>query len=125
MADRVTYLEADLLRDELPSGFDLILECDVGLYGEALFAKARASLNPGGRLVVVDHFVEDADVAPPSCLFWAFAGALGNPDMVYTTTGEIRARLARAGFEVLSETTLLAGEVWRWSADWVVIEARG
>jgi predicted O-methyltransferase YrrM len=124
MAERVTYHEADFLQDELPSGFDLILECDVGRYGEALFRKIRASLNPGGRLVVVDHFVSDADVAPPSCLFWAFEGSLGNPDLTHTTTAEIRALLSQAGFQVLSEKTLPSGKVWRWSADWVVIEAR-
>jgi SAM-dependent methyltransferase len=124
MAKRVTYREADFLQDELPTGFDLVLECDVGPYSEALFRKIRAALNPGGRLVVVDHFVSDADVAPPSCLFWAFEGSLANPDLVYTTTDEIQARLARAGFQVLSESVLPPAEVLRWSDDWVVIEAR-
>ena len=42
----------------------------------------------------------------------------------HTTTDEIRVRLERAGFQVLSERTLPPGEVWRWSGDWVVIEAR-
>jgi SAM-dependent methyltransferase len=124
MTERVTYYEADFLQDELPIGFDLVLECDAGRYSEALFRKVRASLNPGGRLVVVDHFVSDADVAPPSCLFWAFESSLANPDLTHTTTDDIRARLARAGFQVLSERTLPSGRVWRWSADWVVIEAR-
>jgi predicted O-methyltransferase YrrM len=124
LAERITYHEADFLRDELPTGFDLVLECDVGSYGKALFHKIRSSLNPGGRLVVIDHFVSDPSVAPPSCLFWAFTGALANPRLTHTTTDDIRARLARAGFRVLSETTLPHGEVWRWSADWVAIEAR-
>jgi predicted TPR repeat methyltransferase len=123
MAERVTYHEADLLQDELPTGFDLVLECDVGLYSEALFRKVRAALNPGGRLVVVDHFVSDADVAPPSCLFWVFQDALANPDLTHTATADIRARLARAGFQVLSERALPPREVLRWSDDWVVIEA--
>jgi predicted TPR repeat methyltransferase len=125
MTKRFTYHEADFLQDELPTGFDLVLECDVGPYSEALFRKVRAALNPGGRLVVIDHFVSDSDVAPPSCLFWAFEGSLANPDLAYTTTDEIRARLARAGFQVLSERALPSGKVWRWSADWVMIEARG
>nr|NIV40179.1 methyltransferase [Anaerolineae bacterium] len=32
MEDRVTYLAADYVCDELPSGFDLVLECDSGPY---------------------------------------------------------------------------------------------
>ena len=124
MAERVTYHEADFLQDELPSGFDLVLECDVGPYSEALFRKIRATLNPGGRLVVIDHFVSDADVAPPSCLFWAFQAVLANPDFAHVTTTEIRTRLTRAGFQALSESVLPPAEVLRWSDDWVVIEAR-
>lgn len=123
MAKRITYYEADFLQDELPTGFDMVLECDAGSYSEALFRKIRAALNPGGRLVVVGQFASDDGAVPPSCLFWAFQGSLANPDFAYATTAEIRARLARAGFQVLSEKALPPGKVLRWSDDWVVIEA--
>jgi predicted O-methyltransferase YrrM len=121
---RITYHAADYLQDDLPSGFDLVLECDAGPYSEALFRKIRAALNPGGRLVIVDHFTAAEDVAPPSCLFWAFGGSLANPNATYTTITEIQARLTRAGFQPLSESTLPPRGVLRWSSDWVVIEAR-
>jgi SAM-dependent methyltransferase len=124
MAERITYHAADILQDELPSGFDMVLECDAGLYGETLFGKIRAALNPGGRLVVVDHFVSDEGAVPPSCLHWAFQGSLANPDSAFTTSTEIRALLMRADFQVLSEWTLPPREVLRWSDDWIVIEAR-
>jgi SAM-dependent methyltransferase len=124
MEGRITYHEADFLQDELPSGFDMALECDAGPYSEALFRKIRAALNPGGRLVIVGHFVPAEGMVPPSCLYWAFQGSLSNPNSAYTTITEIQARLARAGFQVLSESTLSPRGVLRWSSDWAVIEAR-
>ena len=124
MEERITYHGADFLQDELPSGFDMVLECDAGPYSEALFRKIRAALNPGGRLVIVGHFVPAEGMVPPSCLYWTFQGSLSNPNSAYTTTTDIQARLARAGYQVLSESTLLPRGVRRWSSDWVVIEAR-
>ena len=102
----------------------MVLECDAGPHSEALFRKIRSALNPGGRLVIVDHFVSAEGMVPPSCLYWAFQGSLADPNSAYTTTTEIQARLAQAGFQVLSEGTLPSRGVLRWSSDWVVIEAR-
>jgi hypothetical protein len=42
MEDRITYYAADFLRDELPSGFGMVLECDAGPYSEALFRRILA-----------------------------------------------------------------------------------
>lgn len=122
--DRITYHAADFLQDELPSGFDLVLECDAGPYSEALFRKIRTVLNPGGRLVIVGHFVATEGIAPTSCLDWAFEGALANPSYSFKTIAEVQARLSQTGFQVLSQTTLPPREVRRWSSDWVLIEAR-
>jgi len=124
MEERIRYHPSDFLQDELPSGFDMVLECDAGPHSEALFRKIWTALNPGGRLVIVDHFVPEEGMVPPSCLYWAFQGSLANPNSAYTTITEIQARLARAGFQVLSEGTLSPRGVLRWSSDWVVIEAR-
>jgi len=124
VAERITYHAADYVQDDLPTGFDRVLLCDSGPYTEAMFRKIQTILNPDGHLVVVNHFVPAEGLIPPSCLFWAFQGALANPNMAYTTASEIQARLRRAGFEVLSEHTLPPGDVWRWTSDWVLIEAR-
>ena len=56
LAERIAYHPADFLRDELPTGFDLALECDVNVYSEALFRQVRKSLRRGGRFVIVDEF---------------------------------------------------------------------
>jgi len=123
MAERVTHYAADFLRDELPVGFDLILQCDTGAYGVELLRKGWASLHPGGRLVIVDQFAPAEGVAHPSRVHWAFVGSLANPDSTPTTAADVRIRLDQAGFELLSERTLTEREEQRWSRGWLVIEA--
>lgn len=123
MADRITYQAADYLHDKLPSGFDMVLECDAGPYDETLFGRIRAALEPGGRLVLVDQFAPTGTVAPPSWLHWAFLASLENPNFTLRTATEVRSRLKAAGFRPLSERTLPHDEVRRWSGDWVLIEA--
>jgi ubiquinone/menaquinone biosynthesis C-methylase UbiE len=124
MADRLSYLAADYVRDDLPAGFDLALECDAGPYDEAFFRKIRAVLNPGGRLVIVDKLAPAAGVAPPYYLTWAFQGSLFDPESTFTPVGEVVTALTRAGFQVLSESVLPPRGTVRWSAGWTVIEAR-
>jgi predicted O-methyltransferase YrrM len=123
MADRLSYLAADYVRDELPAGFDLALECDAGPYDQAFFRKIRALLNRGGRLVIVDKLAPDVGVAPPGYLTWAFLGSLSDPDSSFTTAGEVRTALVQAGFQVLSERALQPEGAPRWSEGWTVIEA--
>jgi SAM-dependent methyltransferase len=124
MEDRITYLTADYVRDELPSGFDLVLECDSGPYTESFFRKVRAVLNPGGRLVIVYQLAESEGIAPRPWLHWAFLASLENPEFSVLTAEKVRSRLKRAGFQALSERTLPPGDALRWSSDWVLIEAR-
>jgi len=124
MEQRITYHAVDYVQEDLPAGFDMVLQCDAGPYSEALFQKIRAVLNSEGRLIIVDHFVPAEGIAPPSCLYWAFQSAMENPKSTHITTAEIQARLTRAGYQVLSESTLPPRAVLRWSSDWVVIEAR-
>jgi SAM-dependent methyltransferase len=116
-AERIRYHAADFERDELPGGFDMVLACDVGVWGQALLRKLRASLNPGGRLVLVDQFAPAAGVAPAGrpYLHWAFLSSLESPDASFRTADEYRAQLPAAGFRVLAEYTLSEG--------WLVIEA--
>jgi hypothetical protein len=123
LADRLSYLAADYVQDDLPSGFDLALECDAGPYDQAFFRKIRAILNRGGRLVIVDKLAPDAGVAPPGYLTWAFLGSLSDPDSSFTTAGEVTTALVQAGFQVLSERALQPEGTPRWSEGWTVIEA--
>jgi len=115
MEERLTYHAADFLQDELPSGFDVVLECDVLVYGEGLFRKLREALKPGGRVMIVDRLTPAEGVAPPSRLALAFRESLDDADFTVPTVAQLQAQLAQAGFQWLSEYTLPSG--------WTVIEA--
>lgn len=113
--DRITYHTADFLHDELPGGFDMVLQCDVGNYRQSVFEKLRACLNPGGRLSIVDLFAPAEGMAPASRLNWRFLSSLEKPDSGFHTASQVKAQLTQAGFRSLSEKTL--------SHDWTLIEA--
>jgi SAM-dependent methyltransferase len=109
MEDRITYRATDL-SGPLPSGFDLVLECDVGLYTEALFARVREALNEGGRFLIADEMADDPDEAPtPWRLHWAFTAAISGPPGDAVTPGRVKEMLAAGGFTVLRETALPEG----------------
>ncbi len=125
LEDRITYHPADFLRDDLPSGFDVVLECDVNVYSEELCRKVWDSLNPGGHFVIVDQFAPTAGVAPTSRLHWALEGSLINPDFIFPTVAQIQGLLEKAGFRRLSENPLpaVSGPCQRITEGSVVIEA--
>ncbi len=122
---RVTYLAADFLHDDLPSGFDMVLFCDSGRFDEALYRKIRDALNGQGRLVVVEQLAPDTAHPAPSHLVWAFQTSLECPaesiDMV--TAEVVQARLQQAGFRHTSVTAVPYTEKLRWNTDWMVVEA--
>jgi cyclopropane fatty-acyl-phospholipid synthase-like methyltransferase len=106
-ADRISYYPADFLTDDLPEGFDMILECDVCIYEEALFRKLQGCLNPGGRLVIVDQFAAEKGGIPPGRpLAWGFIGSLADPDFSFPTSSDIKELLAQTGYQIHGETKL-------------------
>jgi predicted O-methyltransferase YrrM len=110
-AARITYHAADFVHEELPGEYDMALQCDVGVYSEALFRKLWAALNQGGRLVIVDHFAPAENVASPARLYWTFLDSLADPDFGVITAAKIQAQLTQAGFHLLSEDTLPDGRL--------------
>ena len=115
-ADRIAHYQADFMADDLPQGFDLILECDVCVYEERLLRKLQKCLNPGGRLVIVDQFALESGIVPPGRpLAWGFVGSLENPDFAFPTAEEVKEILAETGYKLLSETQL--------DDNWLVIDS--
>jgi SAM-dependent methyltransferase len=125
METRLTFHVADFLHDELPSGFDLILDCDASAYSEPMLQKIRAALAPGGRLVIVQQSAPAPGVAPatPPRPVWAFLASLEGTDVRYTTAAEIQARLRQVGFHRLSEAMLPQRGTLCWTQGWTAIEA--
>lgn len=125
LEDRVAYLAADFLKDDLPTGFDLAMLCDVGTFGEALFRRIRAILNPQGRLVIVDKFAPGKIGAPSSRLLAAFLASLESPaeSVDYITTQGLQTQLQQAGFRELSTTPVPHKDNRPWNIDWTMVEA--
>ncbi len=123
---RVTYLAADFSKDDLPTGFDMVMLCDVGSFSETLLRRIHHVLNPKGRLVIVDKFAPCKIGAPSSRLLAAFLNSLESPaqSVDYITTEVVQARLQQAGFRDLSTTPVPHQDHLPWNIDWTLIEAQ-
>ena len=106
-ADRITYHPAEFEADEFPSGFDLVLQCDVAIYTLELLRKLHRSLKPGGRLVFVDHFSPAENLTPPARVEWTFLDSLHDPNFGFPTLAEVKSRLAQASFTVSDEHQII------------------
>jgi SAM-dependent methyltransferase len=103
MEQRISFHVANFLQDDLPPGFDLIMECDVGVYNEGLFQKIRDALNPGGRFVILDYQFETEGADRQNLMSRAFFGSLGNPEFRFETAEDLARMLINAGFRSVSE----------------------
>jgi SAM-dependent methyltransferase len=124
--NRISYLAADFLKDDLPVGFEMVMLCDVGSHSEMLFRKIYDVLTPGGRLVIVDKFAPSQTHAPPSRLPSAFLYSLENPSQSidFTTAEMVQTRLHRVGFRNFSVTSFPHKDNLPWNIDWSMLEAR-
>jgi SAM-dependent methyltransferase len=123
---RITYLAADFLQDDLPTGFDMVMLCDVGSFSEILFRRIHDVLNLKGHLVIVDKFAPSRTSAPPSRLLSAFLDSLEYPaqSIDFTTTEVVQTRLQQAGFRDFSVTSVPHKDNLPWNIDWIMLEAR-
>lgn len=123
---RITYLSADFLQDDLPSGFDMVMLCDVGSFSEILFRRIHDVLNPKGHLVIVDKFAPSRTSAPPSRLSSAFLYSLECPSQSidFATAEVVQARLQQAGFRDVSITSVPHKDNLPWNIDWIMLEAK-
>ena len=115
-SDRITYHSAEFETDEFPSGFELVLHCDVGVYSNELLQKLHRSLEPGGRFVFVGHLSPAENLAPTTRIEWIFLASLHDPNFSYPTVDEFRSRLARTGFDIVNGHQTLGKR-------WIVLQA--
>jgi predicted O-methyltransferase YrrM len=102
LASRVGTRSGDYNRDDFGAGFDLvfmsaIVHINTPAENRALVARAFRALNPGGRIVIQDHIMEEDRTAPAR-------GALFSLNMLVNTDGgdtyterEVRDWLSGAG----------------------------
>lgn len=126
LQERINYIALDFLQDDLPTGFDMVMYCDVGPFNETLFRRIYDVLNPDGRLVIVEQFAQEKSIPAPSRLLWAFLGSLENPAPAndFITVDLVQYRLRQAGFRNFSTTSIPGKDHLRWNIDWVLLEAR-
>jgi hypothetical protein len=110
----------------LPTGFDLVLLCDVGSFSENLLRRVHDVLNLKGRLVIVDKFAPSKTGVPPSRLLSAFLTSLESPaqSVDYITTEVVQTRLQQAGFRDVSATPVPHNDDLPWNIDWIMIQAQ-
>ncbi|HEX6304967.1 MAG TPA: methyltransferase [Anaerolineales bacterium] len=106
---RLAYHPADFVKDELPGGFDLALECDVAIYSQPLFRKVAGALNENGRFVIVDWWIDAGQPRPASHLAYLFYKSLRDPEFRLPGLGELSASLGAAGFGPVSTSGLSNG----------------
>lgn len=110
LSDRLQFLAMDLTRDDLPGGFDMVLVCDVGLFGEDFYRRLWQSLKKDGRLVIVSHFSPAENSAPPALVEWTFLDSLEDPTFSVPTVEQARMDLIHVGFQPLPGAPVLSDQ---------------
>jgi hypothetical protein len=101
--DRVTLVQGDFYRDELPAGHDLafisaIIHQNSPEQNVSLFRNVFGSLNRGGRVVIRDHVMEPDRTRPKDGALFAVNMLVSTPAGGTYTYDEIKVCLGQAGF---------------------------
>jgi SAM-dependent methyltransferase len=111
---KLKTLAGDYTSDDFPTGFDMVLLSAVIhsnslAMNQSLVKKCYGSLNPGGRIIILDWIMNEDRTEPP-------AGAVFAVNMLVATeagdcfTGEeVRGMLISAGFKNISRTLFDSG----------------
>jgi len=103
LTDRITTRAGDLRKDDLGSGFDLILLSAIcHMLGndsnEDLLGRCFYALSPGGRVLIQDFILEPDRTSPRSAALFALNMLVGTPQGSTCTSEEYRSWLGKAGF---------------------------
>ena len=115
-AEWITFYPAEFEFDEFPTGFDLVLHCDVAIFTRQMLQKLHRALKPGGRLVFVDLLTLEENQAPTARVEWTFLDSLRDPNFGFPTVEEFKSQLKNEGFGAADEAHVLSG-------GWVVLQA--
>ncbi|MFC1550722.1 methyltransferase [Candidatus Neomarinimicrobiota bacterium] len=123
--NQITFIPTDFIQDDLPSGFDIILECDVNIYDPLILKKVHNALNPAGKFIIIDQFAHENTTPNPSRTIWALQSALMNPGHEYLTIEALIERLGSTGFKNIKHYNLPSNEETdtRFTTNWTAIES--
>lgn len=101
MQDRVRTMAGDFMKDDIGSGYDIILGlCSIGGEKEhiySLYDKVASSLNPGGLFVISDFTLDDDGKGPLLTLSWEIEGLMKGNDFQHLRNVEFSEKLKRHG----------------------------
>ena len=115
LADRISLLPGDATGADWPGGQDVMLMSYLLSALDAdqidlVLARAAASLNPGGRLVVHDFALDDEGIGPQFAALWFLQYLAYHPGGVSFSGAELAERLRAHGF-VDPSTEVLIPEI--------------
>lgn len=116
-AGRIIYHPADFRLDEFPGRFDLIVACDIMGYDQQLVNKVAASLEEGGRFVIVDRWFEENRAWSIGQSAYLLRRSLGDPNFSIPSMAQLYDRLRSAGLEPISREEVPYGR-------WQMIQAQ-
>lgn len=111
LSERISLVAGNYRHDPIPGSYDMIFLCNI-IHSESaeensrLMAKLYPRLNPGGRIVIKDHILDDKLTHPP-------VGAIFSMLMLLTTEqgrcysfSEVKGWLEETGFTRVTEMPL-------------------
>lgn len=101
LTERIVYHPVvDLVRDELPKGFDAVLVCDTWFQDEASLAKFAQCLNAGGQLFIAGPIKTEEIASTLGSAVGDLSGALRDPGFARLTEAQVFENVRRAGLTV-------------------------
>lgn len=119
MQKHIQLLPGDFTKDEIGNNYDMVFISQIfHAYSEkacnALLKKGIAALNPGGRVVVHEFYLDETKTHPPAGAIFSINMLVNTPQGRTYTKGEICSWMRKAGLadirsSVLDETVVIAG----------------
>ena len=111
LKDRIRLLAGDYRIDPIPGKYQMVFLSNI-IHGESseenggLMAKLFQYLEPGGKIVIKDHILDDTLTHPPVGAIFAMLMLLTTEHGRCYAFNEVRGWLEKAGFKRVTETSL-------------------
>ncbi len=117
LSEGVRFLPGDFTCDDMGKGYDLIFISQIfhaytGAACISMLRKSYAALNPGGKVVVQEFFLDETRTAPPWSALFAINMLVNTPEGRTYTPREMISWMKKAGFReakrrLLDESVLI------------------